>query len=218
MSTATRQYKTLLNPKESVLCLIDHQPQMFFGVQSTDRQLLLNNVVALAKTAKTFDVPTVLTTITPDSFAGDLPAEVVDLFPGNEVIVRTNVNSWEHDEFRDAVLATGRRQILMAGLWSEVCLALPALSALEEGHEVFVVVDASAGAGEEAHRYGIQRVVSAGGVPVTWQQVLSEFMRDWSRTDVYDAATTVVKEHGGAWGQGIRFVGQGFAKTPALAG
>lgn len=213
--TPTRRPTTLLDPKESVLLLVDHQPQMVFGVGSIERQQLVNNVVGLAKTARVFGIPTILTSIAADSFSGPLLEEIRAVFPELPVIDRSKINAWEDDRVRDAVLGTGRRQILMAGLWSEVCLALPAISALEEGRSVYAVTDASGGPSRESAAYGIERIVQAGGVPVTWLQVLSELQRDWARKETYEAVNQIVMQHGGAWGQGVRYVRAGFSKQAA---
>ncbi|MFD3531922.1 hydrolase [Streptomyces sp. NPDC058664] len=194
-------YKTLLDPKESVLVLVDHHPRMMFRVASGDRRTLVNNTTGLAKAARAFGVPTVLTNISVEDFPGPLLEELTDVFPGQEVIDRTSVNAWADDRVRDAVLATGRRQIIIAGVWTEVCVVQPALSALEEGREVYVVADASGGATREAHRLGIQRITQAGGVPLTWLQILGEFHRDWADHETRAVVDDIVHLHGGAWGR-----------------
>lgn len=171
-----------------------------------DRQLLINNVVALAKTGRVFGLPTVLTSIAADSFSGPLLPEVREVFPEAEVIDRSWINAWEDEAFRGAVEATGRRKLIMAGLWTEVCLTLPALSALEEGYEVYFVVDASGGASEASHDAAVQRLVQAGSAPVSWEGVLSELQRDWARQETYGPVNEIVREHGGAWGQGVEYV------------
>lgn len=212
-----KTYKSLLDPNESVLVLIDHQPQMLFGVESASRQTVVNNVVGLAKTAAAFAIPTIVTSIAADTFSGPIVPEVLDAAGNPEVIDRSWINAWEDERLRDAVLATGRRQIIMAGLWTEVCLALPAVSALEDGHQVYVVADASAGSSPEAHRLGLERIIQAGGVPLTWLQILSELQRDWARSETYEAVNQIAMEHGGAWGQGIRYLRAGFNKTRPAA-
>jgi nicotinamidase-related amidase len=200
-----KEIKCLLSPSDSALILIDHQPQMAFGVQSIDRQVLLNNTVGLAKAAKTFSIPTVLTTVAAKSFSGELWPEITDVFPKLAPIDRTSMNAWEDDNFVKAVKATGRKRLVIAALWTEVCLAFPALSALEEGYEVFAVADASGGTTTVAHDTAMDRMVQAGVKPVTWIQVMLEWQRDWARTSTYDAVMTIAKEHCGAYGIGVRY-------------
>ncbi|MBI5115260.1 hydrolase [Candidatus Poribacteria bacterium] len=193
----------LLTPENSAFLFIDHQPQMFFGVQSIDRQLLINNVVGLAKAARIFKAPVVLTTIAAESFSGPILPQLQEVFPGQRPIDRSNMNAWEDDAFVAEVKKTGRRKLIVAGLWTEVCVAFPAISALEAGYEVYVVADACGDVNQMTHDMSMQRVIQAGAVPVTWLQVLLEFQRDWARQETYDAVLDVVKEHGGAYGQGI---------------
>ncbi len=195
----------LLNPQNCVVILIDHQPQMAFGTSSIDRQTLINNVVGLAKAAKTFNVPTILTTVAANSFSGPLFPQIQELFPEQTPIDRTSMNSWEDENFVRAVKATGRKKLVIAALWTEVCLAFPALCALDEGFDIYAVTDASGGTSPEAHAMAIQRITQAGAIPVTWLQVLLEFQRDWARTETYDAVTGIAKEHAGAYGIGIRY-------------
>ncbi|MDH4581230.1 hydrolase [Pseudomonas sp. BN415] len=197
--------RELLNPTNSALILIDHQPQMAFGVQSIDRQQLKNNTVALAKSAKIFNVPTILTTVETESFSGYLWPEILGVFPGQQPIERTSMNSWEDDKFVAAVKATGRKKLIMAALWTEVCLTFPALEAIEAGYEVYIVTDASGGTSKEAHDMSVQRMIQAGAIPVTWQQVLLEYQRDWSKKETYDAVIGLVQEHSGAYGMGVDY-------------
>jgi len=194
---------TLLTPKNSALVLIDHQPQMFFGVQSIDRQTLVNNVVGLAKSAKVFNVPTILTTVAAESFSGPLFPELQAVFPDQKPIDRTTMNSWEDKNFVAAVEKTGRKKLIMAALWTEVCLVFPVISAIEAGYEVYIVVDASGATTVEAHQMAIQRMIQAGAVPVTWLQVLLEFQRDWARQETYEPVLEIAKDHAGAYGLGI---------------
>lgn len=196
----------LLTPQNSTLLLIDHQPQMLFGVFSHERQLLRNNVVALAKSAKAFGVPTILTTVAAESFSGPLLPEIKAVFPQNKIYDRTSMNTWD-DKGVVAEIATnakaGRKKLIIAGLWTEVCVNMPTLEALREGYEVYVVTDASGGTSKEAHDETIRRLTQAGAVPVTWQQVMLEWQRDWARQGTYEAVTGIAKEHGGAYGVGI---------------
>lgn len=193
----------LLTPQNSAVIFIDHQPQMAFAVDSMDRKVLINNVTGLAKTAKAFNVPTVLTSISAKSFAGPLFPSLTNVFPKQNVIDRTNMNAWEDKNFVDAVKKTGRKKLVMTGLWTEVCLTLPVLSALDDGYEVYIVVDTSGGASKEAHDAAVQRMVQAGAIPVSWMQVLYEYQRDWSRQATYDSVINIAQEHGGAHGLGV---------------
>ncbi|MEU2618156.1 hydrolase [Streptomyces sp. NPDC007157] len=193
----------LLTPDNSVMLFVDHQPQMFFGTGSGDRTSIINATVGLAKSAKAFNVPTVLTTVAAESFSGPILPQLAGVFPGQELIDRTTMNAWEDSRVVEAIKATGRRKLIISGLWTEVCIVLPVLSALGQGYEVYVVADASGGITPEAHEHAVQRMVSAGAVPVTWVQVLLELQRDWARTETYLPVMDIVKEHGGAYGLGV---------------
>jgi nicotinamidase-related amidase len=199
-------YLDLLTPQNSQLIIIDQQPQMAFGVQSIDRQTLKNNVVALAKSAKVFKVPTTITTVETESFSGHTYPELLAVFPDHKILERTSMNSWDDQNVRDALAAAGRKKVVVAGLWTEVCNAMFALSAMKEGdYEIYMVTDASGGTSVEAHKYAMDRMVQAGVVPVTWQQVLLEWQRDWARKDTYDATIGIVQEHSGAYGMGVDY-------------
>jgi nicotinamidase-related amidase len=196
----------VLTPQNSQLIFIDHQPQMAFGVQSIDRQVLKNNTVALAKAAKVFSIPTIITTVETESFSGYTYPELLDVFPNKKVLERTSMNSWDDQKVRDALAAAGRKKVVVAGLWTEVCNTTFALSAMLEGdYEIYMVADASGGTSKEAHDYAMQRMIQAGVVPVTWQQVLLEWQRDWARRDTYDPVIDIVKEHSGAYGMGVDY-------------
>jgi nicotinamidase-related amidase len=197
--------KKLLSPQNSAVIMIDHQSQMAFAVQSIDRTLLTNNAVALAKTAKAFNVPTVLTTVAEKSFSGPLFGGIKAALPDVRVIDRTTMNSWEDKNFRDAVKKTGKKKLVMSALWTEVCLVMPVLAALEEGYEVYIVTDASGGVTKEAHDMAVTRMVQAGAVPITWMQLLLEYQRDWARQSTYDATVKIAIEHGGAYGTGLEY-------------
>jgi nicotinamidase-related amidase len=181
---------------------------MFFGVQSIDRQSLLNNTVGLAKAAKVFNVPTILTTIAAETFSGPLVPELQAVFPDQKPIDRTSMNAWDDEAFLAAVEKTTRKKLVFAALWSEVCLAFPVISALEAGYEVYVIADACGASSVMAHDMAMQRVIQAGAVPMTWLQFLCELQRDWAHTETYDAVLEVAKEHAGAYGIGI-----GYAKA-----
>lgn len=195
----------LLNPQNSTIIFIDHQPQMTFGVASIDRQTLFNNVILLAKAAKIFNVPVILTTVETKSFSGNMWPQLLDIFPNQEPIERTSMNSWEDKKFVEAVAATGRKKLVIAALWTEVCLAFPALEALKAGYEVYGVEDASGGTSITAHNAAMRRIEQAGVVPVTALQVLLEYQRDWAHKDTYNAVIETVKEHCGAYGQGVEY-------------
>lgn len=195
----------LLTPKNSTMIFIDHQPQMAFGVTSIDRQTLLNNTVALAKAAKAFDVPTILTTVETRSFSGAMWPQLLAVFPDRTSIERTSMNSWDDQAFVAEVKRIGRKKLVIAALWTEVCLAFPALEALAAGYEVYAVSDASGGTTVEAHERAMQRMIQAGVVPMTWQQVLLEYQRDWARKETYDAVIDIVKQHSGAYGMGVEY-------------
>ena len=212
MSTEKQQ---VLTPQNSQLIFIDHQPQMAFGVQSIDRQTLKNNTVGLAKAAKIFDIPTTITTVETDSFSGHTYPELLSVFPEHPLLERTSMNSWDDQKVRDALAQNGRKKVIVSGLWTEVCNTTFALSAmLEGGYEIYMVADASGGTSLDAHNYAMDRMVQAGVVPMTWQQVLLEWQRDWAHRDSYDAVMDLVKEHSGAYGMGVDYAYTMVHKAP----
>lgn len=195
---------SLLTPENCTVIFIDHQPQMAFGVASIDRQILKNNTLGLAKAAKVFNVPTILTTVETKAFSGYMWPELLDIIK-QEPIERSSMNSWEDAKFVGEVERIGRKKLVMAALWTEVCLTFPAIQAIEAGYEVYFVEDASGGTSVSAHNMAVQRMIQAGAVPTTWQQVLLEFQRDWARKDTYNAVIDIVSEHGGAYGMGVDY-------------
>ncbi|AOI99497.1 hydrolase [Burkholderia sp. AU33545] len=196
----------VLTPQNSQLIFIDQQPQMAFGVQSIDRQTLKNNVVGLAKAAKAFNIPTTITTVESDSFSGYTYPELLDVFPNQKTLERTSMNSWDDQKVRDALAANGRKKVVVSGLWTEVCNTTFALCAMLEGdYEIYMVADASGGTSKDAHDFAMQRMIQAGVVPVTWQQVALEWQRDWARRETYDAVMAIAKEHSGAYGMGVDY-------------
>ena len=195
----------LLTPGNTALMFIDHQPQMAFGVTNIDRQTLKNNVVALAKSAKIFDIPTVITSVETESFSGYVYPELLDEFPEQDILERSSMNSWDDQKVREAIAATGRKKILLSGLWTEVCINTAAFSMMQDGYEIYVVEDACGGTSDVAHRASMDRMTQAGVVPVTWQQVLLELQRDWARKDTYDQTIAVVQEHSGGYGMGVDY-------------
>ena len=205
----------VLTPKNSQLIFIDHQPQMAFGVQSMDRQVLKNNTVALAKAAKIFGIPTTITTVETQGFSGYTYPELLDVFPDKKVLERTSMNSWDDQKVRDALAATGRKKVVVSGLWTEVCNNTFALSAMHDAdYEIYMVADASGGTSKEGHDYAMQRMIQVGVVPVTWQQVLLEWQRDWARKETYDAVMALVREHSGAYGMGVDYAYTMVHKAP----
>ncbi|MTH77103.1 hydrolase [Paracoccus aestuariivivens] len=205
----------VLTPENCQMIFIDHQPQMAFGVQSIDRQVLKNNTVGLAKAAKIFGVPTTITTVETEAFSGHTYPELLAVFPENPILERSSMNSWDDQKVRDALAANGRKKVVVSGLWTEVCNNTFALSAmLEGGYEIYMVADASGGTSKDAHDYSMQRMIQAGVVPMTWQQVLLEWQRDWARRDTYDAVMALVKEHSGAYGMGVDYAYTMVHKAP----
>lgn len=200
---AAKPSPKLLTPDNHTLILIDHQPQMAFATRSIDVAELRNNTTGLAKSAAAFKVPTILTTVAEKSFSGPIFPEVQAVFPNQKPIDRTTMNTWEDQRVVDVVKKTGRKKIVMASLWTEVCLLEPVLSAIDEGYEVYIVTDASGGVTKEAHDMAIQRMVQAGAQPVTWIQYLLELQRDWARGETYAAVMNIVKEHAGGYGLGV---------------
>ena len=189
----------LLRPQDSILVLIDHQPYQFANLNSHEPATIVNNVIALAKTAKVFNVPTILTTVIEER-GGHLIKGLQDVFPEQKPINRTFINTWEDEKVVDIVKKSERKQLVLAGLYTEICLAMPAIQALAEGYDVFVVTDASGGVTVEAHDMAMRRMVAAGAVPITWLAVLGEWQRDWAREKTAAGIAGVVLEHGGASG------------------
>ncbi len=205
----------VLTPDNCQIIFIDQQPQMAFGVQSMDRQALKNNTVGLAKAAKVFNIPTIITTVETESFSGHTYPELLDVFPGKDILERSSMNSWDDQKVRDALAANGKKKVVVSGLWTEVCNNSFALCAMLEGdYEIYMVADASGGTSKEAHDYAMQRMIQAGVVPVTWQQVLLEWQRDWAHKDTYDAVMAIVREHSGAYGMGVDYAYTMVHKAP----
>jgi nicotinamidase-related amidase len=172
----------LLTPQNVAMLVIDYQPSQFAGVRSMDRDLLLKNIISTVKTAKAFGVPIVHSTINVATGRGQPTVpELADLLEDNPPVDRTTLDAWEDADFVAAVRATGRRKLIACDLWTEICMAFPALDALREGYDVYPVVDAIGGTSEEAHRAGLDRVVQAGGRPISWVSLACELQRDWAR-------------------------------------
>ena len=189
----------LLTPENCVVLLIDHQPSQLANVNSHDPTMVINNVTALAKVAKAFDVPTILTTIGA-ARGGDIFKQVQAVFPDQKPIDRSSINSWEDHRVVEAVKKTGRKKLVIAALWSEMCLAQPAIHAMGDGYEVYAVTDASGGVSAEAHDMAIRRLVAAGAQPITWLGMAGELQRDWARTERLGAVAQILLDHAGASG------------------
>lgn len=202
MSTNKTGLKALLRPEDSILVLIDHQPYQFTNLNSHEPTMIINNVVGLAKAAKVFEVPTILTTVIEER-GGYLIKALQDVFPEQTPIDRTFINTWEDPQVTDRVKKSGRKQLVLAALWTEICLAMPAIQALGEGYDVFIVTDASGGVSAEAHDMAVRRMVQAGAVPITWIAVAAEWQRDWAREKTAVGLSNVLLEHGG--GSGVAF-------------
>ncbi len=199
--------EALLTPQDSVLLLIDHQPFQFANLHSHEPTMIVNNVVGLAKGAKAFGVPTILTTVLA-ARGGALLPQVQAVFPDQAPIDRTFINTWEDKRVVEAVKRTGRRRLIVAALWTEICLAMPVIHALGEGWDVTIVTDASGGVSREAHDMAVQRMIAAGANPMTWLALLSEWQRDWARTEHLEALTALLAEHGGGSGVALAWENQ----------
>lgn len=202
MSARKTGLDALLTPEESVLLLIDHQPFQFAGLNSHEPTMVINNAVGLAKTGKAFGIPTILTTVMEER-GGNLIQGLQDVFPGQKPINRTLINTWEDGRVVDAVRATGREKLIIAGLWTEICVAMPAIQALDDDYAVYVVTDACGGVSAEAHDMAVRRMVQAGVVPMTWVAVQAELQRDWAREATIPALVEIAAQHQG--GTGVAF-------------
>jgi nicotinamidase-related amidase len=202
---ARRSEKGLLTPDNCVVTFIDHQPQMLFGVSNFDRQSIINCVVALAKATRIFDLPVVLTTVETKSFSGNMWPQLKAIFPDQRPIERSSMNSWDDRNFVAAVERTRKKKIVLAGLWTETCVALATIQAMYDGYEVYVVEDCCGDVSQLAHDNAMRRIVQAGAKPVTSLSVLLEWQRDWALRDTYDAVMDVVKQHYGAYGIGVEY-------------
>ena len=202
MTASKTGLAALLTPEDSVLVLIDHQPFQFANLHSHEPTMIVNNVIGLAKTAKAFGVPTILTTVLEER-GGYLIKGLQDVFPDQKPIDRTFINTWQDARVVDAVKATGRKKLILAALWTEICLAMPAIQALGEGWQVYIVTDASGGVSAEAHDMAVRRMVQAGAVPMTWMAVMGEWQRDWAREETAAGVAEVLASHGG--GSGVAF-------------
>jgi nicotinamidase-related amidase len=207
----------LLTPENSAVVFIDHQPQMTFGVANIDRQALINNVITLAKGAKIFGVPAVLTAVETESFSGYIWPALLDVFPGQSVVERTSMNSWDDAGFRKAIEATGRKNIIITGLWTEVCVCWPTVEMLGAGYNIYVVEDCCGATSPVAHEAALSRMVQAGAVRMSTIATVLEFQRDWKNRAHYNELMALFKEHGGAYGTGIEYAYTMVHKAPQSA-
>jgi nicotinamidase-related amidase len=194
----------MLSPENHAIALIDYQPAMYQGVQSHDRISTLNNVQIVAKAAKLFKVPTIISTVAKDTFSGPFMPEITQLFPKQDVVDRTSMNAWLDAGFRKAVHATGRKKFVLAGLWTEVCVLFAALEMIKEGFEIYVPADACADLSLEAHDRALQRALQAGAVPITSCQYMFELQQDWARAETYEGVMEILRAHA-PYGQQVRF-------------
>ncbi|ASP49440.1 hydrolase [Cognaticolwellia beringensis] len=202
--------KHLLTPNNHSLILIDHQPQMAFATRSHSVESVRNNVTGLAKAAKAFKVPTILTTVAAKSFSGPIFPELQAVFPNQTPIDRTTMNTWEDKRVTDKVKSFKKNKVVFAALWTEVCGVGPVLSAIEEGYDVYFVTDASGGVSKEAHDMAVLRMIQAGAQPITWLQYMLELQRDWARTGSYADVTGIAKDHAGGYGLGLIYANDMF--------
>ena len=202
---AKRSEKGLLTPENCVVAIIDLQPQMLFGVANFDRQTIINNNVALLKAAKVFDVPVVLSTVETKSFSGNMWPQIQAIFPNQTPIERSSMNSWDDKNFVAAIEKSGKKKIVLSGLWTETCVALPTVQAIHDSYEVYVVEDCCGDVSQLSHDNAMKRVIQAGAKPVTALSVMLEWQRDWAERDSYDAIMDIVKTHFGAYGVGVEY-------------
>jgi nicotinamidase-related amidase len=189
------KYTDMITPDTAAMVLIDFQPAMWQGVESHDRSVVFQNVQILAKTAKLFKLPTLISTVAKDSFSGPFMPEVTDLFPNHEIIDRTSINSWLDAKFRKAIEKLGRKKIVLAGLWTEACVMFPSLDLMKAGYEVYIPFDACGDVSREAHERAAQRLVQAGAVPMNTLQVTFELQQDWARGATYEGVMDILRAH-----------------------
>src|SRR6478609_688970 len=208
-------YHKLYTPEDSAVVFIDHQPQMTFGVANMDRASLINNVTLLARVAREFNVPAVLTAVETESFSGYIWPQLLDVFPGQPIVERTSMNSWDDAGFRKAIEATGKKNIIMTGLWTEVCVTWPTIEMIAAGYNIYVVEDCCGATSEVAHQAALSRMVQAGAIRLTTIAALLEWQRDWARRKHYDALMGHIKQHGG--GVGVEYAYTMVHKAPQSA-
>jgi nicotinamidase-related amidase len=212
-----KNYHKLYTPQDSVVVFIDHQPQMTFGVANIDRGTLVNNVILLAKVAKEFGVPAILSAVETESFSGYIWPQLLDVFPGQPVVERSSMNAWDDQGFRKAIEATGKKNIILCGLWTEVCVAWPTVEMIGAGYNIYVVEDCCGATSEAAQQAALSRMVQAGAIRLTTIAALLEWQRDWARREHYDALMGLIKQHGGAYGVGVEYAYTMVHKAPQSA-
>jgi len=211
------QYHKLYSAEDTAIVFIDHQPQMTFGVANIDRATLINNVTLLAKAAKEFGIPSVLTAVETENFSGYIWPELLDVFEGQEVVERTSMNSWDDESFRAAIKATGKKNILICGLWTEVCVTWPTIEMLGEGYNIYVIEDCCGATSSDAQDAALSRMVQAGATRVTTIAALLEWQRDWKNREHYDALMKLLKPQAGAYGVGVEYAYTMVHKAPQSA-
>ena len=209
---------TLVSPTDHALILIDFQSQMSFATKSIDAVNLRNNAALISEAAAGFKVPTILTTVAEKSFSGPMFSEITDAFPGQKLLDRTSMNTWEDAAVIDEVNRIGKNRLVFAGLWTSVCIVGPTLSALDQGFEVYIITDACGDVSTEAHERAVERMIQAGVRPMTSLQYLLELQRDWARTETYDMTTGIAKKFGGAYGLGIIYAKTMFGASEGAHG
>jgi len=197
--------KQLLSPTDHVLFMIDFQSQMAFATKSIDAVLLRNNAALVASAAAGFKVPTILTTVAEKSFSGPMFSEVTEPFPGQKLLDRTSMNTWEDAAVIKQLNTLGKDRLVFSGLWTSVCIVGPTLSALDQGYEVYAITDACGDVSTEAHERAVERMVQAGVRPLTSVQYLLELQRDWARSGSYELTTGIARKFGGGYGLGITY-------------
>ncbi|TDU34324.1 nicotinamidase-related amidase [Gelidibacter sediminis] len=196
----------LLTPTNHSLLLIDHEGQMGFAVNGIDPVQLRNNVGLVAGASKIFNIPTVVTTVAAESFSGPVFPEISEFYPNEaEYVDRTTMNTWEDVNAHKAITGKNKKKIVMAGLWTSVCIVGPAMSAIAEGYEVYIITDASGDISQEAHDMAVQRMIQVGAKPITSMQYLLELQRDWARGETYEAVNQLAMRFGGGYGLGIQY-------------
>jgi nicotinamidase-related amidase len=210
-------YHKLYTADDTAVVFIDHQPQMTFGVANIDRATLINNVTLLAKVAKEFNIPAVITAVETEGFSGYIWPQLLDVFPNQAVVERTSMNSWDDAGFRSAIKATGKKNIIITGLWTEVCVTWPTIEMLGAGYNVYVVEDCCGATSPAAQEAALSRMVQAGAVRMTTIAALLEWQRDWKNHTHYDALMDILKQHGGAYGVGVEYAYTMVHKAPQSA-